>query len=172
MVAAMGGKDTLHVQGVRRDESTDIVGGEVEETLHAIALLGLQGNTALAFEQGVGGPGGAPEEAGGIGAGSHGVEILVELGNGDGLGLIDGEQEVGGGTEDIGTRLTGEELELGITELVEVTSGGLPQAARANASIEGGFDAIHGNLGLGFEGRGDGDDAPAGTSVTVEQPSE
>ena len=127
------------MQGVGGDEGKDIVGGEVEEALDAILLLGLQGNAALAFEQGVGGPGGAPEDPGGIGAGGHGVEILVELGDADGLGLIDREQQVGGGTEDIGARFAGEELELGIAELVGIALGGFPQAARADAGIEGGL---------------------------------
>ena len=34
------------------------------------------------------------------------------------------------------------------------------------------FDTIHAELGLGFEGGGDGDDAPAGTGVAEEQPGE
>ena len=172
MVATMRGKDTFHMQGVGRKECTDIVGGEVEEALDAILLLSLQGNPAFAFEQGVGRPGSAPDEAGGIGAGGHGVEILVKLGNRDGLSLIDREQQVGGGAQDIGTRFAGKELELGITELVQVAFGGFPAATRADAGIEGGFDTTHVNKRLGFEGGGNGDDAPASIGIPEEQPGE
>ena len=117
--------------------------------------MGLEGEATFAFEQGVGGPGGAPKDAGGIGAGGHGVEVPVELGNADGLGLIDREQQVGSGAQDIGTRFAGEELQLGVAEGVGVALGGFPEATRADAGVEGGLDTIHAELGLGFEGGGD-----------------
>ena len=61
---------------------------------------------------------------------------------------------------------------LGLAKLVGVALGGFPQAARADAGVEGGFDTIHVNLGLGLEGGGDGDDAPAGMGIAEQQPGE
>lgn len=172
MVAAMFGKFTLHIGGVGGDEGKDIISGKVEETLEAILLLGLQGDAALTFEQGVGGPGGTPEDAGGIGAGGHGVESAVELSNADGLGFIDREEQVGGGAEDIGAALAGKELQLGFAELVGVALGGFPMAARADAGVERSFDALHVDLGLGLEGGGDGDDAATGAGIAEKEPGE
>src|SRR5512136_2498199 len=103
----MLGDDTIDMQAVGRDEAADVIGGEVEE--ESVLLLGLQGDATLTLEQGVGGPGGAPEDAGGVGAGGHGVEVLVELGGGDLLGFVNGEEQVGGGTNDFGAGLAGEE---------------------------------------------------------------
>ena len=172
VVAAMFGKDALHEGGVGRDDGKNIVGGEVEETPDSVLLLGLQGNAALAFEQGIGSPGGAPKYPGRIGAGGHGVEIAVELGYANGLGLIDREKKVGGGTEDIGTAFAGEELELSIAKPVGIALGRLPQATRADAGVEGGFNTVHTELGLRLEGGRDGDDAPATLGVAKEQPGE
>ena len=172
VVAAVFGDDTLDMQGVGGKDGADIIGGEEEEALEAVLLLGAQGGAALAVEQGIGGPGGAPEDTGGVGAGGHGVEVLVELGNGDFLGFVDGEQQVGSGANDLGTRFAGEELQAGLAELVDIALGGLPQAARADTGIQGKLDAVHVIFRLGFEGGRDGDDAPAGLGGTEKQPGE
>ena len=172
MVAAVDGEDALHVQFVGRNNGADIIGGVIKEAPDAIGLLGLQGEAALALEQGIGSPGGAPKDAGGVGTGGHGLEILIELGNTDGLGFVNREQQAGGSAEDIGTRLGGEELELGLAKLEGIAFGGFPEAARAEAGIEGGADAIHAELGLRLEGGGDGDDAPAGGGKAIQQPGE
>jgi len=172
MVAAMLGEDALDVPVVGGDQLANIIGGEVEEALNPVFLRGLKGNAALALQESAGGEGGAPEYPTSIGTGGHGVEIAVELDNGDGLGLIDGEKKVGGGTKDIGTGFAGKELELGIAQLVEAAIGGFPEAARAHAGIQGEPDTTHVDLGLGFEGGGDGDDAAAAAGVAEEQPGE
>ena len=78
----------------------------------------LEGITALALQKGAGNPGGAPEDAGAILGGGHGVEVLVELGGIDQLGFIDGEEQVGDGTHDPGVLVTGEELEAGFPEFI------------------------------------------------------
>jgi len=88
------------------------------------------------------------------------------------LGFIDREQQVGGGAEDIGAALAGKELQPGFAKLVGVTLGGFPLAARADAGIERGFDALHINLGLGFKGGRDGDDAATDPGIAKEQPGE
>ena len=48
----------------------------------------------FAGEEGLGGPGGAPENTGGIGGGSHRVEFFVPFCNEDVLCLITGEKKV------------------------------------------------------------------------------
>ncbi len=140
VVAAMLGNGTINMLAVGGDEGADIIGGEVEEALEAVPLLGLQGNAALAFEQGTGGPGSAPENTGGIGDGGHRVEILVELGGGDFLGFVNGEEQVGGGANDLGTRFAGEELQAGLTKLVKVTLGGFPNTTRGRRRENGRHD--------------------------------
>jgi hypothetical protein len=172
MVAAPLGNDAVDVKAVGGDEAADVVGGEEEDALDAVLSFGLLGEAALALEEGFGGPGGAPEDAGGVGGGGHGVEVLVELGGGDLLGFVDGEEEVGGGTDDLGGCLAGEELEAGLTEGEEVALGGLPATAGANTGVEGGLDAVHVVEGLGLEGGGDGDDAPTGAGIAEEEPGE
>jgi hypothetical protein len=161
MVAATFGDDTVNMGAVGRNQTTDIISGEEKDTLDAILLLGLEGKTALALKEGTGSPSGTPKDTGGIGGGGHGVEILIELGRVDLLGLIDGEEQVGGGTHDFGVGLTGKELQAGVTKRVHVALGSMPAAARADTGIEGTADAIHVVGGLGFEGGGDGDNAPA-----------
>ncbi len=158
------------VFAIGRNQAADVVGGEEEDTLDAVLFLGFEGNAALALEQGIGGPGGAPEDAGGVGGGGHGVEVLVELGGIDLLGFVDGEEQIGGGTHDLGVGIAGEELEAGFAQLVHIALGGLPAAAGGDTGVEGLGDAFHVVGGLGLEGGGDGDDAPAGVTIAEEQP--
>ncbi len=170
MVAAAFGDDPVNMIAIGRNQAANIVGSEEEDALDTVRLLGLKGHAALTLEEGVGGPGGAPEDAGGVGGGGHGVEVLVELGGIDLLGLVDGEEQVGGGTDDPGIGIAGEELEAGFAQLVHVALGGLPAAARADTGIEGAADALHVVGGLRLEGGGDGDDAPAEVSIAEEKP--
>ena len=137
MITAMLGNDTVDMEAVGRDKLADIVGGEVEEALDTITLLGLQGEAALAFEQGIGGPGSAPENTSGIGGGSHGVEVLVELGGGNLLGFVNGEEQVGGGTDDLGPGLAREELQAGVAELIKVALGGFPEDRASRGRHQG-----------------------------------
>ncbi len=120
----------------------------------------------------LGGPGGAPEDTGGIGAGGHGVEVLVELGGGDFLGFIDGEEQVGGGTNDIGTRFAGEELEAGLAEAGRDSPGRISSGRAEPTGRHRGTDGRGSMLmlGLGLEGGGDGDDAAADAGIAEEQP--
>jgi hypothetical protein len=136
MVATPGGDDAVNMQAIGGDEAANVIGGEVEEALDAIQFFSLPGSTALALEECFGGPGGAPEDAGGVGAGGHGVEILVELDGIDLLGFIHGEEQVGGGAHDPGMGLPGEELEAGTAKGVHVALGGMPAAARTDTLIQ------------------------------------
>ncbi len=162
VAAAAFGDDAGDVEAVGGEEGHDVVGGVVEDALDAVLFLFLEGNAALTFEEGIGGPGGAPEDAGGVGGGGHGVEVLVELGDGDVLGFVDGEEEAGGGTDDAGGGFAGEELEAGLAEVVGEAAAGFPEAAGGGAGVEDGGDAAHVVDGLGGEGGGDGDEAAAG----------
>jgi len=172
MVATMLGNGTIDMQPIGRDEATNIIGGEIKETLNTILLPGLQGDAALAFQQGIGGPGGAPKDTGSIGAGGHGVKVLVELSRRNFLGLIHREKQIGSCANHFGTGFAGKELEASLAKLIDVALGRSPKMARADTGIQGMTDAIHVVEGLGLEGRRNGDDAPADASVTKEKPGE
>jgi hypothetical protein len=76
-----------------------LIGGDHEEALEAVVLLELEGCALLTGEEGLARPGGAPVDAGGVGGGGHGGDVLVPLGDGDVLGFVAFE-EVGGGGSD------------------------------------------------------------------------
>ena len=84
--------------------------------------------------------------------------------------LIHREKQVGGGADDISAGFAGEELKAGFAELVHVAFGWFPKAARADAGIEGDFDAVHVVGSLRFEGGGNGNNAPANIGITEEEP--
>ena len=123
VVTSLFGNDTVDMKTVGGDEAADIFGGVEEDTLDAIGCLGLQGKGALTLEEGIGGPGGAPEDTGGIGGGGHGVEVLLKLELVDFLGFVDREEEIGSGTDNPGGGITGEKLEAGFTEVVHESLG-------------------------------------------------
>ncbi len=93
---------TLQMCGVLRHESGHIVGGVEEQALDAVRFLLEPGGARLAGEERLRSPGGAPEDARGVGAGGHGVELLVELGGVDILRFVHAEEQVGGGADDAG----------------------------------------------------------------------
>jgi hypothetical protein len=170
MVTAAFGDDTVNMLTIGRNQAADIIGGEKEEALETILLLGLKSNTALAFEEGAGSPGSAPEDTGGVGGGGHGVEILVELGRVDLLGFVDGEEQVGSGTNDFSRGVAGKELDTSSAKRVHVTLGGMPATARADTFVERSTDTFHVIGGLWFEGGGNGDNFPARVGITEEEP--
>ena len=118
MVATEFGYDPVNMLTVFGGYATDVFGGVEEDALDTIGFLEAESVAALALEEGAGNPGGAPEDAGGIDGGGHGVEVLVELGGGDQLGFIDGEKQVGGGTHNPGALVAGEELQAGFAKPV------------------------------------------------------
>jgi len=170
MIAAAFGNDTVHMGAIGRDQTADIIGGEEEDPLDAIHLLSLEGKTTLAFKEGTGSPGGAPEDTSGIGRGGHGIEVLVEFGRIDLLGFVDREEKVSSGTHNFGVRLAGKELQAGAAKRVHIALGSMPATARADTFVEGMADASHVVGGLRFEGGGNGDDKPARVSITEEKP--
>ncbi len=142
---------------IGRDFAGDIIGGEDENALDAILELGGIGEAALAAEEGIGRPGGAPEDAGGVGGGGHGGDVFIVALDEDVLGFVHFEEEVGGGADDVGAGLTGEEEEAGLTEAVDVAMLTGPTTAGELIGIEDAFQAAHGIEGLGFPGGGDFD---------------
>jgi len=157
---------------IGRHKAADIIGCKAKNALNAILLLILKSNTTLAFEESIGGPGCAKEDARGVGGGGHGVEVLIELGRGNGLGFIHGEEEIGGGAHDFCGRVAGEELEARMAETVHIAFGGFPEATRTDTGIERTPDDEHVVGGLRFEGGGNGNNAPASMGITVEEPGE
>jgi hypothetical protein len=139
------------------DFAGDIIGGEGENALDAILELGFAGEAALATEEGIGGPGGAPEDAGGVGGGGHGGDVFVVAVDEDVLGFVDLEEEVGGGADNVGAGLTGEEEEAGLTEAVDVAMLTGPTPTGELIGFENALEAAHGIEGLGFPGGGDFD---------------
>jgi hypothetical protein len=61
----------------------DILGGVEEQAFDPIRFFLFEGDALLACEEGIAGPDRAPEYAGGVRAGGHGVEVLVEFGGGN-----------------------------------------------------------------------------------------
>jgi hypothetical protein len=170
VVAAAFGDNPVDMSAIGWNQKADILGSEEENTLDAILLLGLKGETALPLKKSSGSPGGTPEDAGGIGGGGHGVEVLVKLGRIDFLGFVDREEQVSSGTHNTGGGSSRKELEAGLTKVINVALGGMPATTGANAGIEGAPDALHIVGGLGFEGGGNGDDAPSKRRSAEEEP--
>ncbi len=102
VVAAAFEDDPVNMVTVPGNHFADVFGGKEEQALDAVALLSLEGITALALEEGAGSPGGTPEDTGGVGGGGHGVEVLVELGGRDQLGFVNGKEEIGGSANHLG----------------------------------------------------------------------
>jgi hypothetical protein len=172
MVTALFANDTVNMDAIGGDEAADIIAGEEENALDAVSLLGVEGETTLALKEGVGGPSGTPEDTGGVVGGGHGVKVLVELGGGDLLSLVNGEKQVSNGTDNLGARAARVELNASFAQLINQTGAGFPASTRTNTGIEGKPDATHVVSGLGSISGGDGDNPAAFGSVTEEKPGE
>ncbi|MEJ2352274.1 MAG: hypothetical protein P8Y03_21015 [Anaerolineales bacterium] len=135
-----------------------LVGGEAKNAADAILPLGVLGSSELAGQEGAAGPGGAPEDAGGIGGGDHGGKILVPLGDADILGLVTLQEQIGGGADDAGGGRSGEEGNAGGTEAVDVAALLRPAAAADEVAFEDALKALHGVLRLGAPGGANLDD--------------
>jgi hypothetical protein len=157
MIATEAGNLLGNEATISGDFESDIISGEGENALDAILELGGEGETALAAKEGIGRPGGAPEDPGGVGAGCHGGDIFVVALDEDILGFVHFEKEVSGSADDIGTWLTGEEKEAGLTEAVDVAMLSRPTATGELIGIEDALQAAHGIEGLGLPGGGDFD---------------
>ena len=129
MVATLLGDDTIDMQTISGEDAADIIGGITKDTLDAILPFSLLSTATLALEEGARSPGRTPKDAGGIGAGSHRVKILIKLSREDLLGFIHGEKQVCSSTDDPGGRITGEELEASLAQAVDITTVRVPYMA-------------------------------------------
>ena len=146
-----------HEETVGRDFTSDVIGSDGKHALDAILKLSDLSQAALTTEEGIGSPGGAPEDAGGVGAGGHGGDVFVVTVNEDILGFIDFEQEVGGGADDVGAGLAGEEEEASLAEAIDVAVLTRPPTTGELVGIEDTLEAAHSIDGLRFPGGGNFD---------------
>ncbi len=135
MVTPETGDLLAHEEPVGGDLPGDNISGECENPLEAILKLSGLGEATLTAEEGIGSPGGAPEDAGGVGAGSHGGDVFIVTVDEDILGFIHFEKEVGGGANDVGLGLTGEEEEAGLAEAIDVAVLTRAQRPRVRAFV-------------------------------------
>jgi hypothetical protein len=146
----------------------DLVGGVGEDTAEAVGGLLHPKGPDGSGEQGVGGPGGAIEDAGGAGRGRHGGGVLAPLFLGDVLGLVGLEEEVGRCSDDTGVGEGTEEEGASAVELDDVILAlsprvSVPRVVEPVPQAEDGVD------GLGLEGGGGLDDLAPPALVEVEQ---
>ncbi|MBE0408869.1 MAG: hypothetical protein IBX69_03965 [Anaerolineales bacterium] len=117
-----------------------------------------QGGAHLACQEGLRGPGGAPEDGSGFGAGSHGGEVLIPFGGQDRLGFIAFEEQTGGGADHVGGGTAGEESDAGGTEAEDIGGFTAPAAAGGGVGIEDMLKAAHREARLRHPGGGNLDD--------------
>jgi hypothetical protein len=150
--------------------ASDLAAIDDKYALEAVLLLPLKGEAFLALEEGVGSPGSAGEETGGVACGGHGGEAPVIDGAGDVLGFVDDEEAVGGGTDDIGGGVTGEVGDAGEAVAVDVSMLAVEARFVEEATLKGAlFEAVHGVNGLGVEGGLDADDGAADLAQAGEE---
>ncbi len=93
-----------------------------EDAALAILFFFHEAEAFFAGEEGVTRPGGAAEESSGIVGGGHGREAFVVHGGRDVLSFIHDKQWPSGRADDIGMRLSGEELRARAMDAEDVTS--------------------------------------------------
>ena len=170
MVTTVFGNGTVHVQAVGGDEAADIVGGEEENALEAILLLGLQGEAALRVRGGYHRSRRCPKGHEWRWCWRSWDRSLCRTWRWRSPGP---HRRRGAGRRwhrRPWRRVAGKELDGSLTEDVFEALGGFPTVAGAGAGSKGAFDPIHVVEGLGFEGGGNGDDAAAHTGIAEEQP--
>ena len=116
----------------------------------------------------VAGPGRAPEDAGSVGGCDHRYKVARPLVVLHVLRLVALQQQVGGGADDVGGGLGGEEQRAGLAELDHVALPA-PPAALVPRVVEAVHQAQDGIDGLRLEGGRGLDDLPALALVEVHQ---
>ena len=100
---------------------------------------------------------------------SHGVETALIKGGVDVLGFVDDEQEGGGGADDVGFGVTGEEGNTGLIDYADELAFFAPEVGGEGVAGEDLIEADDGVDGLGFVGGVDGDHAEGKFGIGVEQ---
>ena len=116
VLATPAGDDGINVGAVGGEELADMVGIDHEDALAVVEFFQILGMANLLRKKGGAGPEGARQEAGGVGGGDHGMETALVKGGVDVLGFVDDEQQGGGGTNDVGFGVTGEEGYAGLID--------------------------------------------------------
>ena len=129
-----------------------------EDAALAIVFILEAAEAFFAGEEGVTRPGGAAEQAGGIVGSSHGGEALVVDGGGDVLGFVHDEQGPGGGTDNVGMRLGGEEEGARPMDAEDVSGLTFPGTLKGKMAGEAIGETVDGEAGLREEGGAGGDD--------------
>ncbi len=139
-----------HVGAVGRHLGGHLLPRHHEHSRPAVTGLGLAQDANGAGQQGVGGPGGAPQHGGDVGAGAHGAKVLVPLFFVHVLGLVGLQQDIGGGAHDPGGRRGGEEQSPGAAHPHGVAR--LAEGRGQAAALDRGQQPVEAVLRLGMEG--------------------
>jgi hypothetical protein len=153
-IAANLARDKLAIKGMNEGH---IIGGESPETAEPVLFLVGFGAALLATEEGGGRSGGAPEDAGGIGAGDHRGKLAVIGGRADILSFVHREEGGGRGADGVGDGTPTEEMDAGPVKPNGKASLGVPATASEGVAIQTALKAKHGIEGLRIVGGGNGD---------------
>ncbi len=170
MVATKFANLVTEVLAIKIIVLSDVLAIDDEDALDPILLFHFEGGAFFTFEEGIDGPGGAGEDAGGISGGSHGretlvVDVLIHV-----LGFVDDEQAVGSGANDIGGWVGGEVGGAGRHEAVGIAVSFLkPAKVKKGTLMRPGAEAIHGIDGLRAKGGLDADNRRAFMVQTGEE---
>jgi len=142
----------VHKRAVRRHLVAHLVGGQHKRPADAVLLLGSPGGAQLARQQRAGSPRRAPEDPGGVGGGSHGGNILVELGNRHILRLVHLQQRPGGCAHNVRLRRAAQEEDARPAHPVDVAGFLAPQRTGEPVGLQHPLQAAHGVQRLGLPG--------------------
>jgi len=169
MLATVGSEDLSDMLGIGGKDLPDLFSVDLKDTPAAIALFLPEPNSDLAGEEGIAGPDGAGEEAGGVGGSGHGEELAVIATGEDVLGLIDNEKERGGIADDVGIGIAGEEGDTGTTEDAGEGTDLAPTPTGEMVVVEEVIEALDGLEGLGAVGGVDDNDSNSLGSIEIKQ---
>ncbi len=141
-----------HKGAVGGDLGRHVVGGELEDAPDAVGLLRNPGGSFFPGQEGGAGPGGAPEDARGVGAGGHRGDVFIPLLDGHILGFVALQQGAGGGAHHVGHRRAREEEDARRAVAVDVAGLFAELAMRERVVGEGPLQPAHGVERLRFPG--------------------
>ncbi len=140
------------VFAVFRHLGCHFLAAQLEDPLDMIAVFGTARAAQLAPQQGLAGPGGAPEDARGVGGSRHGRDLLVVFADGNVLGFVHFQQGGGCGAHDVAFGRGGKKGDARLADAVNVTGFPVPERAGERVVLEHAFQAAHGVLRLRVQG--------------------
>ena len=126
---------------------------ELEMAFYAVGALEFEVGLLDLLEEGAIVPGSTVVDGGNVGGGTHRHEVAVELVGRDVLGLVDFEKDVGGGADDVASRVGAEEELSGVGQADATAMFDEIVTGEADA-VEEMLEAAYAYLGLGLEGGG------------------